>query len=339
MIETEISRTATEHIEAEEHVTGIEDLLNYGIGMGDILKLKQVGICTMKGLLMVTRKNLAKIKGLSEMKVEKMKEAANRALATGFMSANEFAEKREMVQRISTGSSDLDNMLGGGVQTMSITEVFGEFRTGKTQMAHTLCITVQLDEESGGCRGKAAFIDTEGTFRPERLREIAARFGLDPEEALNNIIFARAYNSEQQGDLLTSLTAKFSEEPGRFKLLVIDSVIALFRTDFTGRGELGERQQKLNQFLARLLRMGEEFGIAIFITNQMMADPSATVTFVADAKKPIGGHVLAHASTTRIYLKKGRNETRVAKIYDSPDVPESEAVYAITSGGIDNSTD
>lgn len=340
MIETEINQKSTQHLENEESLVGIEDLQNYGIGMGDILKLKQVGICTMKGLLMVTKKNLAKIKGLSEMKVEKMKDAANKALlTTSFMSANEFAEKREMVQKISTGSTDLDNMLGGGIQTMSITEVFGEFRTGKTQMAHTLCIAVQLDEENGGCGGKAAFIDTEGTFRPERLKEIACRFGLDPEEALENVIFARAYNSEQQNDLLTSLMSRFSEEPGKFKILVIDSIISLFRTDFTGRGELGERQQKLNQFLARLLRMAEEFSIAIFITNQMMADPGAAVTFVADPKKPIGGHVLAHASTTRLYLRKGRNETRVAKIYDSPDVPESEAIYAITSGGIDNSNE
>lgn len=339
MIETELTQTNAEHLEVDDGYLAIEDLQNYGIGMGDILKLKQVGICTMKGLLMITRRNLAKVKGLSDIKVEKMKEAANKALSTGFMSANEFAEKREMVQKISTGSTDLDNMLGGGIQTMSITEVFGEFRTGKTQMAHTLCITVQLDEENGGCRGRAAYIDTEGTFRPERLKEIACRYGLDPEEALNNVIFARAYNSEQQCDLLTSLTFKFSEEPGRFRILIVDSIISLFRTDFTGRGELGERQQKLNQFLARLLRLAEEFKIAVFITNQMMADPSATMTFTADPKKPIGGHVLAHASTTRLYLRKGRNETRVAKIYDSPDVPEAEAMYAITAGGIDNTTE
>lgn len=267
-----------------------------------------------------------------------MKEAVNKILSNGFISAIEYADKREMINKITTGSSDLDNILGGGVQTMSITEVFGEFRTGKTQMAHTLCISVQLDEEVGGCKGKAAYIDTEGTFRPERLKEIALRFNLDPDEALENVIFARAYNSEHQSELLTNLTVKFSED-GKFKLLVIDSVISLFRSDFSGRGELGERQQKLNQLLSKLMRLADEFNLAVFITNQMMADPGATMTFIADPKKPIGGHILAHASTTRIYLRKGRNETRVAKIYDSPDVAESETIYAITQGGIDNVTD
>lgn len=222
---------------------------------------------------------------------------------------------------------------------MSITEVFGEFRTGKTQLCMTMCITAQLSESQGGCNGKVAFIDTEGTFRPDRLKEIACRYNLDPEEALNNVIFARAYNSEHQGDLLNALSVKFAEEMGKYKLLIVDSIISLFRTDFTGRGELGERQQKLNQFLSRLLRIAEEFNIAIFITNQMMADPGSTMTFVSDPKKPIGGHVLAHASTTRVYLRKGRNETRVAKIYDSPDVPEAEAMYAITNGGIDNAAE
>lgn len=322
----------------EKTVLGIEELQSYGISMQDIIKLKQAGICTLKGLMMVTKKNLSKIKGLSEIKVDKMKDAVAKALAIGFMSANEYAEKRECVVKLTTGSSDVDAMLGGGIQTMSITEAFGEFRTGKTQMAHTLCVTVQMDEASGGCKGKAAYIDTEGTFRPDRLKEIASRFEMDPDEVLDNVIFARAYNSEQQFDLLNALSAKFSEDSS-YRLLIIDSIIALFRTDFTGRGELGERQQKLNLFLARLLRMAEEFNLAIFITNQMMADPGANVTFVADPKKPIGGHVLAHASTTRIYLRKGRNETRVAKIYDSPDVPEAEAIYAITMGGIDNATD
>lgn len=162
---------------------------------------------------------------------------------------------------------------------------------------------------------------------------------MDPEEALENVIYARAFNTEHQMDLITMITAKFSEEPGKFRLLVIDSIISLFRTDYSGRGELGERQQRLNQMLARLVRVAEEYNVAVFITNQIMADPGATLTFVADPKKPVGGHVLAHASTTRVYLRKGRNETRVAKIYDAPDLPEAEATYSITVGGIDNVAD
>lgn len=326
-------------IEEERQIIPIEELQSQGISTQDIMKLKQNGICTLKGVLMVTKKNMLKIKGMSEQKVEKIKDSATKLLGISFMTASTYAQKRESVYRFSTGSSDFDNLLGGGIQTMSITEVFGEFRTGKTQLCLTMCISVQSSEQSGGCNGKVAFIDTEGTFRPERLREIAPRFNIDPESALKNVIFARAYNSEHQNELLTGLSLMFSEEPGVYRLLIIDSIISLFRTDFSGRGELGERQQKLNQFLARLMRIAEEFNIAVLITNQMMADPGANSTFMADPKKPIGGHVLAHASTTRVYLRKGRGETRIAKIYDSPDVPEAECVYAITLGGIDNANE
>lgn len=338
MIETEVPIQLS-ITEEEQKILPIEELQSQGINGQDIMKLKQVGICTLKGVLMITKKNMLKIKGMSDQKIDKIKDTATKLLGISFMTANIYAQKRESVIRFSTGSSDFDNLLGGGIQTMSITEVFGEFRTGKTQLCLTMCITVQLNEENGGCNGKVAFIDTEGTFRPERLREIAPRFGIDPIKALDNVIFARAYNSEHQNDLLTNLSMKFSEEPGAYKLLIVDSIISLFRTDFSGRGELGERQQKLNQFLARLMRIAEEFNIAILITNQMMADPGANASFMSDPKKPIGGHVLAHASTTRVYLRKGRGETRIAKIYDSPDVPEAECVYAITMNGIDNANE
>lgn len=314
----------------------VDELQSVGIAVADIQKLKAAGICTVKGVLMNTVRNLCKLKGISEGKIEKIREAAKKMHDCGFVTALEYSIRRECVFKITTGSSELDRLIGGGVQSMSITEAFGEFRTGKTQMSLTMCVSVQLPMESGGAEGKAAFIDTEGTFRPDRLKEIAERFGLDPDSVLENVIFARAYNSEHQMELLTLLAGKFAEEPGKFKLLVVDSIISLFRTDYSGRGELGERQQKLNQMLAKLMRISEEFNLAVFITNQMTADPGAVVSFVADPKKPIGGHVLAHASTTRLSLRKGRGETRIAKIYDSPDMPEAEAIYAITPGGIDN---
>ncbi|WUR04600.1 DNA repair RAD51-like protein 2 [Vairimorpha necatrix] len=335
MLETDSSHMQKS---ADEEQGNLDILVNSGISLQDINKLRASGICTLKGILMTPRKSLVKIKGLSDIKIEKMKDVVNKLLNVDFMTASAYAVKRAQLYRISTGSSDFDALLGGGIQTMSITEVFGEFRTGKTQLATTMCITVQLSEELGGANGKAAFIDTEGTFRPERLREIAVRFNLDPDEALDNVIYARAYNSEHQNELVQNLTVKFAEDP-KYKILVVDSIISLFRVDFSGRGELGERQQKLNQFLSKLINISEEFNIAVFITNQMMADPSGAMTFVADPKKPIGGHVLAHASTTRISLRKGRGETRVAKIYDSPDYAESEATYAITEGGISNATD
>jgi meiotic recombination protein DMC1 len=140
-------------------------------------------------------------------------------------------------------------------------------------------------------------------------------------------------------EYLDMIAAKMNEEPNVFKLLIVDSIMALFRVDFSGRGELADRQQHLAQMMSRLQKISEEYNVTVFITNQMTADPGAALSFVADPKKPIGGNILAHASTTRLYLRKGRGETRVAKIYDSPDLPESEATFAITNGGINDAKD
>ncbi|XP_025112615.1 meiotic recombination protein DMC1/LIM15 homolog [Pomacea canaliculata] len=323
----------------ESFFADIDQLQNHGINVADIKKLKQAGICTIKGIHMTTRKKLCNIKGISEAKMEKIKEAASKLCDTAFQTALEYADKRKQVFKISTGSTELNKLLGGGIESMAITEVFGEFRTGKTQLSHTLCVTTQLPTNQGYSGGKVVFIDTENTFRPDRLRNIADRFNLDQNAVLDNVLYARAYTSEHQYELLDFVAAKFYEEPGVFKLLIIDSVMALFRVDFSGRGELADRQQKLAQLLSRLQKISEEYNVACFVTNQMTADPGAAMSFQADPKKPIGGHILAHASTTRVMLRKGRGENRIAKIYDSPDLPENEATFAISGGGIVDAKD
>lgn len=186
-------------------------------------------------------------------------------------------------------------------------EVYGEYRTGKTQLAHTMCVLSQLPQELGGAAGKVAYIDTEGTFRPDRIRAIADRFGVDGSTALENILYARAFNSEHQMELINECSLRFAEDKD-FRLMIVDSIMALFRVDYSGRGELSERQQKLAQMLSKLVKLAEEFNIAVLITNQVQADPGATMTFVAGgALKPIGGHILSHASATRIFLRKGKN--------------------------------
>ncbi|XP_076815469.1 meiotic recombination protein DMC1/LIM15 homolog [Clavelina lepadiformis] len=323
----------------ESFFQDIDLLQDHGINAADLKKLKQAGICTVKGVQMTTRKSMSNIKGISEAKVDKIKEAASKMITPGFMSALSFSGKRKQVFKITTGSSELDKLLGGGVESMAITEVFGEFRTGKTQLSHTLSITTQLPGANGYTGGKVVYIDTENTFRPDRLRPIADRFNLDQEAVLDNVMYARAYTSEHQMELLDHVAAKFHEEAGIFKLLIVDSVMALFRVDFSGRGELADRQQKLAQMLSRLQKISEEYNVAVFLTNQMTSDPGATMSFQADPKKPIGGHILAHASTTRISLRKGRGEMRIAKVYDSPDMPESEATFSITNGGIADAKD
>ncbi|KAK5113954.1 hypothetical protein LTR62_003077 [Meristemomyces frigidus] len=323
--------------EYENFIVDIDVLANHGINQADILKLKGAGIHTIASLQNTMTKHLLKIKGFSEVKVDKVKDASKKSLpnACCFITGAETLLQRKSCFRLSTGSKQWDAILNGGFESRSISEVYGEFRCGKTQLAHTLSVVAQLPREEGGGGGKVAWIDTEGTFRPERIVQIAERFKIDPEVANENIIQCRAGNSEHQGSLILELSQYFVT--GEYRLLVIDSLMALYRIDFIGRGELAERQQKLGGFLDKLHKIAEEFNIVVFYTNQVQSDPGANALFAgADGRKPVGGHVVAHASTTRVLLRKGRGEERVAKIQDSPDCPEGEATYIITTGGIND---
>ncbi|KAH9968232.1 Rad51-domain-containing protein [Russula dissimulans] len=344
----------------------LDELQQHGINMQDILKLKAAAINTVSGVNMTTRKQMLKIKGMSEAKVEKIKEAAHKIIGSSFATGLELQERRKRVLVISTGSKAVDAILGGRKVQCNLWRllfvtflhvVYGEYRTGKTQLAHTMSVVAQLPPDLGGAAGKVAYIDTEGTFRPDRIKSIADRFGVNGDVALENILYGmspsvftpRAFNSEHQMELINECSQRFAEDKD-FRLLIVDSIMALFRVDFSGRGELSERQQKVHcsysysqwfaQMLSKLSKISEEFNanwtlkVAILITNQVQSDPGATMTFVAGgALKPIGGHILSHASATRIFLRKGRAEERVAKLVDSPDKPESEASYKLDEGG------
>lgn len=304
--------------------------------MSDIKKLQEAGLSTIGSVLQTCSRDLLAIKGISEAKIEKIREAARKLDCRGsqFKTGVEMKEKRRQIIKLTTGSTALDTILGGGMETASITELFGEFRTGKTQLSHTLCVTSQLSFEMNGGQGKVIYLDTEGNFRPERIEAISERFGLDAEQTLENIIICRVFTHEEQMEVLKPVAALLSDpEQGPFRLLIVDSIIALFRVEFSGRGELSERQQKLGQHMSHLVRLAEEFNIAVVIVNQCMADPGALSMF-GPVIKPVGGHVLAHASTTRVMLKKGKGEQRIAKIFDSPLMPEEEATFQISNGGI-----
>ena len=309
----------------------ISSLEGNGINAGDIKKLTEGGYHTIQAVAYATAKKLTEIKGISEMKAAKIKAQAEQHVPMGFSTALEAQAHRADMINISTGSRELDSLLAGGMETGSITELFGEFRTGKTQLCHTLCVTSQMPCDNGGAEGKALYIDTEGTFRPDRLVAIAERFGLNSSDVLENVAYARAYNSEHQMQLLTQASAMMAEQ--RYALVVVDSATALFRTDYTGRGQLAERQQTLAQFLRSLQRLADEFGVAVVITNQVVSNPDGSV-FAGDPLKPIGGNIVAHASTTRLKLRKGRGETRICKVFDSPNLPEAEAQFAIAAEGI-----
>jgi len=306
-----------------------------GITSADLKKLLEAGFNTVESIAFSTRKNLCAVKGISEAKAEKLSIEASKLIPLGFSTATELFLRRKDILYITTGCKELDKLLGDGIETGSITEIFGEFRTGKTQLCHQICVTCQLPTKRGGAEGKALYIDTEGTFRPERLLAIAERYQLDGDDVLENIAYARAYNTDHQSQLLLQASAMMAEK--RFTVIVVDSATALYRTDYSGRGELSARQMHLARFLRTLQRLADEFGVAVVITNQVVAEVGGTV-FSAD-KKPIGGNIMAHASTTRLSLRKGRGETRICKIYDSPNLPEAEATFTITGNGISDATD
>lgn len=304
-----------------------------GITAGDIKKLEEAGYYTVEAVAYTPKKVLMTIKGISEGKADKIILEASKLVTMGFKTAAEVHLIRSNIVYITTGSAELDRLLGGGIETGSITEIFGEFRTGKSQICHTLAVNCQLPVDMGGAEAKCIYIDTEGTFRPERLIAVAERYNISGDSVLDNVAVARAYNSDHQTQLLIKASAMMSES--RYGLLIVDSATALYRTDFSGRGELSARQMHLARFLRLLLRLADEFGCAVVITNQVVAQvDGAASMFGGDQKKPIGGNIIAHASTTRLYLRKGRGETRICKIYDSPCLPESEATFGINADGI-----
>ena len=265
--------------------------------------------------------------GMGEALAKKMIAVARSSLDMGFESGEELLRRREKVLRVKTGSKSFDALLGGGFETGAIVECFGEFGSGKTQIGHVLAVNCQnVDKDA-----VAVYVDTENTFRPERIIQLAKGFGLDEEQVLKNIKVARAYNSDHQMLLAEKIDDLIKNQGLNVKMVIIDSLTAHFRAEFIGRGTLANRQQKLNKHMHVLLKLADMYNLSVYVTNQVMAKPDI---FFGDPTQAIGGHIVAHASTFRVYLRKGKKGTRVAKLVDSPSCPEGEAGFYIDSDGI-----
>ena len=302
-----------------------------GIGPAVAAKMESAGILDLMTLAVMGPAQLSDSSGISPAVARKAIQAARQMLKLGFMDGLEYAKTRENILYITTGSKNFDDLLGGkGVQSRAITEAYGAYGSGKTQVGLTLAVNVQLPLESGGANGKCVFIDTEGTFRPARVKQIAEGLGANPEKVLKNIFVARAFNSDHQILLLERIGEMIKEgEP--IKLLVVDSLTAHFRAEYAGRGQLADRQQKLNKYMHSMMQLAETHNIAVYVTNQVMANPAQ---MFGDPTTPIGGHIVGHASTYRIYLRRGKQGSRVAKLVDSPDLPDNEIIYYVTNAGI-----
>ncbi|MFX0083988.1 MAG: DNA repair and recombination protein RadA [Candidatus Hodarchaeota archaeon] len=301
-----------------------------GVGEATLNKLIKAGFNSLESIAYTPPSIIKEESGLGDKTTEKLIKASMTQLGIGFKSADAIWEHRKNIARITTGSHELDDSLGGGVETGSVIEFFGEFRTGKTQITHQLCVNVQLPKEKGGLEGRALYIDTEGTFRPERIIQMAEGLDLDYTNVLKNIVFGRAYNSDHQ-ILLIKEAANIIKEKN-IKLIVIDSLIGHFRSEYIGRGTLANRQQTINSHLHDLLRLCDIYpDLAIVLTNQVQAKPDV---FYGNPLQAAGGNVVAHGSTIRVYLRKGKGEQRIAKIVDAPHLPECEAIFSITENGI-----
>ncbi len=267
-----------------------------GIGPAVATKLESAGIFDMMSLAVMSPASLGDAAGVSSAIARKAIQAARNMLDLGFTDGMEFARKRANISYITTGSKNFDDLLGGkGVESRAIIEAFGAYGSGKTQLGLTLAVNVQLPIEKGGANGKAVFIDTEGTFRPSRIKQIAEHFGASSDKVLKNILVARAFNSDHQILLLEKVTEMIKGgEP--IKLVVIDSLTAHFRAEFAGRGQLADRQQKLNRYMHDLMRLAETHNLAVYVTNQVMANPAQ---MFGDPTTAIGGHIIGHACLTR----------------------------------------
>ncbi|TFG22906.1 MAG: DNA repair and recombination protein RadA [Promethearchaeota archaeon] len=301
-----------------------------GVGKTTLEKLVKAGFNSLEAIAYTPPSIISEDSGLGEKTTAKLIKASMQKLGIGFKSGVEIWEHRKNIARITTNNKELDDLFGGGIETGSITEFFGEFRTGKTQIMHQLCVMVQMPREKGGLEGNALYIDTEGTFRPERIIQMSEALDLDYNKVLKNIVFGRAYNSDHQ-ILLVKDAANLIKEKN-IKLIIVDSIIGHFRSEYVGRGTLANRQQSINQHLHDLLRLCDIYPeLAVCVTNQVSSKPDV---FYGNPTTHTGGHIIAHGTTVRIYLRKGKGEQRIAKIVDAPHLPEGEAVFAITEEGI-----
>ncbi|MCS7124322.1 MAG: DNA repair and recombination protein RadA [Candidatus Bathyarchaeota archaeon] len=307
----------------------LEDLP--GVGPSTAQKLRELGFHTVESLAMATVRELEPA-GISEKKALAIINAARSSVGISFIRADELLRMRQNVLRLTTGSKALDKLLDGGLETQTITEFYGEYGSGKSQICHQLCVNVQLPPERGGLNGAALYIDTENTFRTERIVQMAKHLGLDPGNVVKNIIYAEAYTSDHQMFLLENADEVIKEN--NVKLIIIDSLTAHFRSEYLGREMLATRQQKLNKHMHKLIRLARAFNAVAVVTNQVMAKPDM---FFGDAISPVGGHVVGHTSHTRIYLRKASHgPLRIARLVSSPYLPEGEEVFKITENGIED---
>lgn len=316
--------------EEKRRYESLEDLP--GVGPAIAAKLRSLGFHTVESLATASVRDLIPA-GIGEKQAAKIIEAARESISIEFITSDELLKERSKVKRITTGSKALDELLNGGIETQTITEFYGEYGTGKSQICHQLCVNVQLPEDEGGLDGAAMYIDTEHTFSIERIIQMSRFRGLNPDSVLKRIIYAEALSSDHQILLVEKCDEVIKKH--NVKLLVVDSLTAHFRSEYLGREMLVERQQKLARHMFKLFKLARAFNLAVVVTNQVMARPDS---FIGPSVEAVGGHIVAHTSHTRIFLRRpsASSPVRIARLVSSPYLPEGERVFKITENGVED---
>jgi DNA repair protein RadA len=306
----------------------LEDI--HGVGPAISEKLREAGYNDILAIAVASPKQLAEACEIGEKKAMDIIEGAKLcADIGGFETGEEILERRKTITKLTTGSKAFDELMGGGLESQSIVEFFGEFGSCKSQVCFQLAVNATLPEDKGGLDSDVLMIDSENTFRPERIIQMAEHLGVDPNEVLKRIHVARAFNSQHQ-ILLVDKAIELAQNK-KIKLLIVDSLTSHFRAEYIGRGALAERQQTLNRHMHELLNFATLNNAIIAVTNQVAAKPDA---FFGDPTRPIGGHIVGHTATFRLYLRKGKGGKRIARLIDSPNLPEGEAVFMVSENGI-----
>jgi DNA repair protein RadA len=336
----ETENMAVESVEEEEkgpELPGkkyefMEDLP--GVGPATMAKLRELGFHTVESLAMATARELEPA-GVGEKKAFQIIAAARSSIGISFVRADELFKMRQAVLRLTSGDAGLDKLVGGGLETQTITEFYGEYGSGKSQMCHQLCVNVQLPPERGGLNGAALYVDTENTFRLERIVQMSKHLGLNPDQVAKNIIYAEAYTSDHQMFLLENADEVI--KANNIKLIIVDSLTAHFRSEYGGREMLASRQQKLNKHMHKLIALARAFNAVAVVTNQVMAKPDM---FFGDAVQAIGGNIVGHTSHTRIYLRRAlQGPVRIARLVSSPYLADGESIFKVTENGIEGITE
>ncbi|WP_049898998.1 DNA repair and recombination protein RadA [Natrinema sp. J7-1] len=330
-----------------------------GVGPATADKLHDAGFDSYQSLAVASPSELSNTADVGESTAADIVRAARDAADIGgFETGSTVLERRNEIGKLSWHIDEVDDLLGGGIETQSITEVYGEFGAGKSQVTHQMAVNVQLPQEVGGLHGSAIFMDSEDTFRPERIddmvrglpdeaidatledREIEG--SADDEDAVDELVedvlekihVAKAFNSNHQmllAEKAKELAGEHEDSEYPVRLLCVDSLTAHFRAEYVGRGELADRQQKLNKHLHDLDKVGNLYNAAVIVTNQVASNPDS---YFGDPPQPIGGNILGHKSTFRIYLRKSKGDKRIVRLVDAPNLADGEAVMRVQDEGL-----